>query len=97
MLSAGDAKPPRASWLQNFEQKTGNTKKNRSIPKNNQFCVAMYKQLHSQKRLQILALLQKNVEKKDIALIAGHSGSTVYKERASVFHRQGALFVEQGP
>lgn len=40
----------------------------------------MYKQLTSQQRSQIFALLQKEVKKKEIALIIGCSVSTVYRE-----------------
>ena len=39
-----------------------------------------YKQLTSQQRSQIFALLQKNVPKKEISLIVGCSVSTIYRE-----------------
>ena len=61
---------------------TDKTKKgDRSLPEINYLCFVMnYKQLTSQQRSQIFALLQRKTSRKDIALIVGCSQSTLSRE-----------------
>ena len=61
---------------------TGNTKKDPfcGLPKINYLYIVMYKQLTSEQRSQIFALLQKKTARKEIADIVGISQSTLSRE-----------------
>ena len=62
---------------------TGNTKKEPpfcGLPKINYLCIVMYKQLTSEQRSQIFALLQRKSPRKEIAHIVGISQSTLSRE-----------------
>lgn len=50
------------------------------LPKINYICIAMYKQLISEQRYAIYIMLQKNMQKKDIAAAIGVSPSTITRE-----------------
>ena len=61
---------------------TGNTKKDPlcGLPKINYLCIVMYKQLTSEQRSQIFALLQRKSPRKEIAHIVSISQSTLSRE-----------------
>ena len=50
------------------------------LPKINQFCIVMYKQLTSEQRYTISVLLSKGLKKKEIAEAIGVSNSTITRE-----------------
>ena len=50
------------------------------LPKINYLCIVMYKQLTSEQRSQIFALLQRKSPRKEIAHIVGISQSTLSRE-----------------
>ena len=50
------------------------------LPKINYLCIVMYKQLASEQRSQIFALLQRKSPRKEIAHIVGISQSTLSRE-----------------
>ena len=73
-----------------FQQAMKSNKKgDRSLPKINYLCIAMYSQLTSEQRSQIFVLLQKQMQKKVIAQLVGISQSTLSRELKRNMTEQG--------
>ncbi|MGM9865706.1 MAG: helix-turn-helix domain-containing protein [Muribaculaceae bacterium] len=71
--------PPRAEGSKGLTDKT--KKGDRSLLEINYLCFVMkYKQLTSQQRSQIFALLQRKTPRKEIALIVGCSQATLNRQ-----------------
>ena len=75
-------------------QLTKQKKGDRSLPEINYLCFVMkYKQLTSQQRSQIFALLQRKTPRKEIALIVGCSQATLSCEIRRNSTAKGAIYL----